>query len=572
MITFTKNGAVVVLFLIVVLAVSAAALDAERTKTQKAASLFFSTALEEQHISATVVVSGISYSVKDGDVESAGGSVAGKERFDALRTAYALALAQRSPLLAVPGTDPEKLDRAVTALADVASSLAEIQKNRSNKDAVRSSLYPIDFLRSLAKLERLRETFISTGADVDEALYRQAAKEAVYAFKKDLLLHKAAFTRIVPEEAVAYQVFEGTMTRESLVRSMDALLRGIRETAATLDKQSACISGSVSACDSSRLALPGPATTPATPDAAVKNTYPFLDEIRSSYSRSMENPAYLKKPVFELMDSVCMNNFDAPFLFFLRTKKKSADGIVTPEFMGDILFVPAAPYKDMPFYRYFGENKIAYVYFPLWEHYKCPEIALDTARIFGTKAVLDAAQTERFSEYAEGPDAATLRELETRLINPSAGIVRERDARAYVDGALRVLSAKQNVPPRIIEALLDLSLAHQYGTTSFDQFINKIAGDELANIGLLRTNVPVELEAKYLFYVRSGFFSLFQGTNRSITGVQPPPVERAGSTSGSPFVRYTVLRKTIPQAELVRDMTFFFVMHRKAIEEAAPLQ
>src|SRR3989344_2192157 len=540
--------------------------NAHVKQREAAASVFFAAVLRQEHIRERIVVDEVAYTVSDGEVTREDHkTTTARETFDALRIAYALMLAQRSPLLAVPGTDPEKLDQAVTLLAKVALELASIQKDNPGKEAVESSLYPIDFLRSLASLERARRTFIQTGSDADESRYEDAAKITVHMFEKDLRLHKAAFTHIVPQDAVAYHVFGGTMTRETLINSMDALMRGIQGTSAALEKQRVCISGTVDACDTSRLKLRVPALTPVLPsDTDSPNATVFMQEMRSSYARATGNTSYVTGPVFKLVSSACMDNFDTPLLFVVQDRRKGVDATITLEFVGDILFVPTASYKDIPYYRYFADNHVPYAYFPIWEHYKCPEIALDTARVFWTGTIRDAAQAERFSQYAIGSDAATLRVLEARLAYPPLGIVRESDAREYIARALHALSQGSDTPPRIMQTLQDISLANEYGTTRFEQFIRRLTRDEEANIGLMRANVPVALGAEYLFYIRSGFFSLFLGTNPSVAGVQRPPVDSTKPSSEIPFVRYTILSVNVPQAELVRDMAFFFETHRKA--------
>jgi hypothetical protein len=107
----------------------------------------------------------------------------------------------------------------------------------------------------------------------------------------------------------------------------------------------------------------------------------------------------------------------------------------------------------------------------------------------------------------------------------------------------------------------DATLAFIDNSSRFDLFIKRVVDDESANLGLERADVPVEMSAQYLFYVRSGFFGLFMGGNPSVAGMQRPPV-LSGDPGKRPFVSYSSLRARLSADELERNMAFFFGIHR----------
>lgn len=531
---------------------------AQREKERQAVT-FFSSAFKSQGVVTSATVRGKSYDISQGDVISSGKPVPAHEAYKALRIAYARELARQSPFLALPATNPDEVDMVTRELERVANKLADVQKTTPKKRDVRDALYPTAFLHAAASLERARQAFVGSGSDGDGERYQDAMGATIAAFKQDLARHRAAFLRNVPVNAAYYQVFGGTMTRESILASMDRLSRGIEHTEERVAARQRCLAGSVTSCDGADLVMQG-IEVPAVNHRSIAAAH--LHDILSLYTAATGKP-YTDGPVYELSASACTANLDAPPLFSMIVRAKD-DNTLGPEFVGDILFTPSATYDQTPFFRYYLDNNVQYVFFPVMEFYKCENMLDDFSRVFHMSFVQNAAATYRFSQYAPPSLSEKMRALESAIAPGPEKVIQESDTLEYVALSMRVVQEKPDVPPAARNILFDLALATQTKTAGFENFIRRVVQDQAQDVGLMRNKIPVEIGADYLFYVRSGLYSFLQGSSASLTGKQSVQSGDAAESKRWPFVTYTELQREVPRQQIEHDMKFFITTHRNA--------
>ena len=522
---------------------------------------FYEKVLVDYRISTTVSLEKASAKITEGVLQHKE-ELSERDVFNTLRIAYAQALAERSPLLAIPETDTFALEGAAQSLDELAGRLSALQKDQSTKDAVRTALYPTRFLRSLSRLERARSTFLAGASDVTLKEYTALQQATIRDFSADLSDHEAAFKRIIPKDTAGYGVFNGVITRDTILMSMESLRRGIGDTAQKIRQRAHCIGGLTSYCDADLLAIPSVQVPEPTPSAARDSE---AREIHSFYSELAKMRGKEISGLVQISQSTCFGTLNVPLLFTLQNRDDPLADIVNPELVGTMIFIPTAKYSKVPFYQYFAKNGIPYAYFPAFAFYKCPDIVVDSGRVFETVLIADVANDRQSNRpLVESPA------LEEALTARPDGILRESDALAYLDEMRTNFSSR--TPPasqksqKALNRLISLILAAQYGSARFEQFVQKVEKDEELNLALIARGVPTELGASYLFYVKSAFFSLFLGTNPSVAGVQRAPVDTSRSAkTESEFVSYQALRKIRSRADIKSYVKFYFDMHQREV-------
>lgn len=521
---------------------------------------FFSAALKKHSAVEQVWVHDKLFTVIDGNVTSGGNAVSPRDTFDALRLTYAVTMARRQPLFVIPEVNPYDLDKTTDELAATRERLASIQQNWSDARSVRNDLYPIDFLRALAARERARLQFIASGSDTDELAYARSRNDVVKTYIHDLDAFEDSFKRIVPQNAATYQVFEGAVTHDSILASIARMRAGFAENNALLEKRDRCIAGEISFCNpEAELNVP----LPSIATSSTRIVSPLIaDEISSALDAATGKSGYLEGQKIELTNSVCLKQMNIDPVFTLVERDQSARTELGPEFVGDAMFIPSARYPSIPYYKFYGDKQVRYVYFPIFETYKCPELVTDISGVIHSSLVRQASLSIQFSRYANGSRDNELRKGEHNLATLLR--IRQSDALTYVRDVILSQGLQRRVPRDDMNRAYDLALAANNATAGLTQFIRRTLKDEAANLGLLQEGVPVEMDAEYLFYVRSGYFSLFQATNPSVSGMQTPPVDPTQESNEAPFLLYSDLRETVSKTELARDIGVFFQLHKTA--------
>ena len=517
---------------------------------------FFSDALRSARVTEQVVVQGISYDVVNGAVSGDGTSVGGAAALPALRLAYALTIARRSPVFGLDGTDPKQLDNAVSLLVSVQEGFAKLQRTSTSSALVSSSLYPIHFLRSLVTLEGARQTFLKDGSDTDLSTYMSAQQTTLSAFKNDLQQFRTGFERAVPAKALEYGTTAGVIDRNSSLAAMDGLRHMAAVDESLLQRRTLCFSGVTLFCDATDIALP---VLSAVAPSRQSFSPEFINNVLNIYTEaSGKDPA---RQVVEIAQGSCIRDVDAPPIYALYPFNGFGTSILFPVFMGDILLIQASQYSDLPYYQYYLDHGIQYVVWRPSTHYTCPDFDTDLGATFATTDVQETATKHPLSALASKADAVGLAHLETALVTPKDGVLRETDARAYVTLG-REMVEKGTLPPEAADTIASLSLRLEKKSAKFDYMVYRMASTEKIDTEILKKGATVELGTPYLFYVRSAFFSLFLGAEERPETYRSPVNTTIPLTSSQlPLLHYSQ-NPDITRTELVSDMRFFFTLHQ----------
>lgn len=516
---------------------------------------YFALVLRRAGVQEKVSINGGIYSVVDGEVQRDGAQINRDTELRALRLAYAKALARHSPLLAMPGSDPDSFDKAVDQLVRIREELSRLQKNKKAADTVRSGLYPVVFLHAAADIERARQTFLKDGDEKSMQAYQRTQQNAVHAYVQDIEKFKTAFIAIVPRNANIYVDAAYIITPDGILKTVDSLRHGIGETARKIAARDRCIAGDVEACNSNDLeeaSLPLPEIEPLSPEAkaAARDSLSLITESNSPMPNT-----YTGRPI--LLDrSACAGGMDRAPLFVFRLRTLLDDhSLVRPFYIGDLRFTRVDDSKS-GFDEFMRRKDVEYVYDSAFRHYTCLALAEDYAKTYPIDYVISLASSTPLSAYAKQKDASALRLIERQL---ATGTVSEADAVAYIATAANL---DMPLPVEIRNRLETIRLQMVDRSAGLEEFIRMMTWIEDLNTKLSTDEkVPVDLDAQYLFYVRSAFLALFMGGNPSFVGVQQVPLQINNlPPSQEPYVYFSLLTPR-ERDRAVHDLRIFTAIH-----------
>ncbi len=529
---------------------------------QQSASLFYSSALRDAKISEEVTVDSRRYDVVLGKVELSGENISRIRADKSIELAYAKALARRSPFMALAGTDPKQLETAIDALEETKNKLAEVQKNRKDGDLVKSSLYPIEFLRALANLENARLLFLVNGNEDSQKKYQMAQNQAFYAYQDAIGNFKKAFLQAVSPNAKSFATGGTLVDRESIIKTLDTLSSGMRETKSMAEKREKCLSGKTDQCVISDLDFP----TVSVPEKQIipPELISQANNIRSILAKALNNDEIMNGPVVGLSKSRCTADTPgAPLFVLYKGKITEKDPVYYNSlFIGNIRFIDSEKQKQIEFFRYFAEHGVKYVISLPNAYYECPLGGYDTGKILGIHSVIAFAKKSSVSMYASGENKSGLKKLEDSFASPNA-LVEEKDVVDYILLSQNIVRGGA-VPEDVVDEIISISLQFRNLSTKFNNLITEISRIENKNLSLVRREINLSLDVSYLFYVRSGFMSLFLAHNPSATGFHGSFFEQnAIPLEKQPFIFYSSLLKTIDmENEIIKDIDFFYKVQR----------
>lgn len=517
---------------------------------------FFSTALARASINETVVVNNISYTVTKGNVVRDGKEVTGIRSLPIVRLAYAKTLATRNPLLAIAGTDPEQLRDALHELTATRAALADVQSNERVAGFVKSSLYPIDYLQSMADVEMYRLAFVASGRDDDEARYRQAQHSAATSLLNDLRKFEKSFRIAVPNNAKAYAMANEIVTYEKVLTSIEEIERGILETTQKLHIRAHCLRGFVSRCNTEDLRLPQLSLSPSIPlsRAEKEQARRSAQMLTTAINRKADGPLVVA-------GDACNGTHTAPPVYIPLARPTDDSGrFARVELVGDMRFIKSDA-SDTPFIRYFAAQGLHYVPHSVMSYYRCSDADTLQKEVYGVLEVSKFIDRTPLSVFARGETQDRLVALESRLVSTNEFITKD-DAVRYLTEAVQLLETAA-LPKEIENELVSLILQFHTNSTQFDSVINDIVWSENSNVRLLDDNVGIELAGEYLFYVRSAFPALFLTDNPSIMGTSLLSMQKNSIPEDEqPFVWLSSLpRSAATESTLIRDMHYFYVIH-----------
>lgn len=499
-----------------------ASIKAER----KAAIAFFSSVLQQHEARERVMIQGGSYDVINGTVTNNGEPVSDtRTQFDALRTAFALETARRSPFLDLEGTNPQKLRIATARLANIAILLAAQQKTPHDKNVVLRSLYPIGFLYSLADLESARKDFIENGSDASRERYEDALAISIGKARSEIRDFKDAFDTLALRD---YSVVGGVVTASSSDSVLKEIMLGFDTISDAARKRTLCTSGKVYACNIRDIDVPTPA-----PEAVPSNASdipPLVLENMSIMSAGGDG-AVEKGTVVALERSVCVGNDFSPAFFSLQSLEDNSSYPVL-EYVGDIFFMPV---DGTSVSGIFSNLKVSYLMYTPTTYYECPNSALDLGRAIAVEKASDA------------------------LFGLDKGYTRSETA---VKSELHARLSVRNTDK--FNTLLPFYLMFKDNSAGLDDIVNEIAIFGKRDLTAQDSGIVTSFDPEFLFAVRSGFYALFLTHNPSAgtrdvrpfdEGVENPIYNR--------LVTWSSLRQNVSQKQIEKFISTYFVYHTK---------
>ncbi len=558
------RGALLGLLACAVIAASIAAYVSRANHAQ--ARIFFESALTEAGVDEPIVIHGAAYRVHDGAAyteEGAGAPDSLQGQVFAL--AYAKSLARRAPLFHLAGTDPAELNILADSLEASQKKLAEYQTGKQAQ--LVGSLFPIEFLRSIASLEEARLRFLSTGGDTDAHTYAATLESTVGIYKGSLRDFIRTFDSLVSKDRRPYVSGDAIVDRDGVLRMARSLLTGADGASTVVHKRAACISGRVHDCDTADLTLPRvvPASGNSDQSAALAHTL-VAQRVRQELGLPIVDTLNGER-IVGLDYSACIPpGWDVPPYFAFSAETADFHGLAYRRsgLASDIFFLKEAEHTDVPFFRALEERGMRYIPAQPLAHYKCIKIDQDLGALAAVRDTYEFASTTPLSHYAAGPEKEGLLALEHRL---SAPVVTERDARSYLAAAAELLG-RDTLPEGVRNALIELIL--EMRDRSAGTFVAALDTAFLTEttINLQHEGIPTDLTADYLAYIRSGFPALYMASNPSAQNAVPYAFQ--SNTIPRDAQPYILLTDLVPElatdpelrAQISKDFTTWKNLHQ----------
>lgn len=496
---------------------------------------FFQNALATHAINITVQLDGHNISFAQGKVSTLG--LSKSENLRALRLAYAATLAARSPLFALPGTNPDDLRYATAQLRLQALELAALQTDTQLANLVRDNLYPVDFLDAAADAEAARVTFITNPREETMQEYDRALEQEVSLYRRTLDQFEHAARQALKPNMPPYVAAGKLVSRERILGGIQTLRSGFNGMDTVRVRRALCIRGVVYFCSTTDLKTP---TIPEVPThklteeevrAAQENRDLYIESLRPG----LEGEILRGAPVYALSKAVCAP--DSPgsptYVLAVGSSTPSIPARMRGVYVGDIRLIDIHKLATLPFYSDLQSRGVEYVLSPPLLHYECMDEVLDYSAIFSTQLVMDAEQQTPTVRY-------------------------ESDAIALANTLAQDGKSEH----------LSFALSFLYHSARMDRVARDIVWSERANSELVREGIAADLDATNLFFSRSGFVTLFMAHNRSFVGPDISLFEDASvPRSAYPYTYYSTLTSPVEKTQIIKDVKFYIQLHLDAIRK-----
>ncbi len=509
------------------------------------ASVFFSETLHAANVRESVHVRGTLLEVRDGAVFENEQPAPEHLVASALKLAYSKTLARRDPLMALAGTDPQKLERAVRKLEISRGTLESVQPTWRESGLIRYGLHPTQTLRALADVEKKRQEFLESGSAADERHYHQALARATARYHIDLQRFRIAFKKTVPKEVRQYATLDKLISRDGTLEAIDTLDERMRKSWSLAQNRIKCTKGSIRHCDPQNLAVSIEA--PEQDNAILEKTLLIAKETRARLEK-VTGSSFADTPTIALSQSACAPE---PLVLVHNKMSQPYNGQPWITFVGDPLYIRTEDHADTPFYAELKNRGFEYI-----EHapsyYTCFEIGTDWGRAFAIENVRSFAEESKLSRISVHSEyTQRLKELARYEASLASSLVRESDAAHYLSIA-QELGREGAFESEITNEIESLVLQLQNRSALFDASVQTVANVEKENSVFYTHNVPTEIGSPYLFFVRSGFLLLFLADNISVTGDSVTFFEENHiPLNERPYVPYSSLRNDRAQRDVL---------------------
>jgi len=466
---------------------------------------FYANALSAAHADRTVMIGITDYAIRGGKVFEGDTEVTDSRRLSILALGYAAAAAERSPQMALPGTDPAALEVEINGLERQQQEQADELRIPSNIHYARTALYPIDFLRALAVAERERQAFVASGSDADLATYLSAVDNAIAAQRRDTAAFAEAYAFLGLKDARLPSP-GGTMTSTLVEAALKTAQADAGSSAARAQARRDCFAGSARSCDAADVALPLPPIVADTHDDAAQQ---LAGKVLSMYTQASATGLGQGYEV-ALASSTCVASAQGPYFFETLSPARAAQYPLPPAiYLGDFFFsTSTGPTHQLS--RGSVTAPVTVINPTIFYH--CQDAGLDISRLQTVAGIYRFAQKH--------PDIATT----TRAVLLASSVAHEDDAVAYLRDALANLLQYTGDEQR---SLLALALAYRDGSARLDLFANEVWSLNRVNLALRKMGYPFDDSISFLIGTHSGFASLLQLYNPSVVPQTPPLYDRS---------------------------------------------
>ncbi len=507
---------------------------------------YYATELASLRASETISVNGHAYRIENGSVSG----VPAKDRGRVLRTAYALELARRFPLMNISGTDPTRLRDAAGRLAASASIIANLPRAPGEEHLDRATmiaaLYPTRFLESLAESEQARQAFLKSGTEESSRQYDASLERAVRAGQADIRTFKDAFMQAARgKEGKGISDVGGTIALNLLVQAIDAIEGNFSRTQKALLYRRLCLQGFVAHCDARGLdisfALGG-----ASPPLPAQKIAEALS-IRGIFAASQAKSSLGDRIMVITASSTCLSTVQGPY-FFSAPAKAESGGSYLPYFLGDIFFTSTK--GDAPTINYLRDDLgMSYSFVNPLTYYRCPDVGIDISNVYATNL------TRRFIKDTYG-------DLDSLPGIPAMEFGQNLDTYLAQADAERFLRYALEHDPERKPQVLELLLAFKNRSAGLDRLAENIADIQESHLRAYAKGLSADFSLQFLFLVQSAFPSLFQAYNPSFLAPASVPLRSGEADDRMKIYRYSELRATVPTESIVHDLKGYFSLER----------
>ncbi len=539
---------------VIVLSLIAAAIVGLHRRHQSAAA-FYASALRQTATSERISWQGSTYEIAHGEVFHDGVRIRGTRSLVPLQLAYAASLAERNPIMALPGVSLDEFDDALDRMQRTQARLAAKQTSAFDASLVSEHLYPIAFLRAALELERARREFVGSPAMSSMRRYENLLRVAVLAYRSDLRDFSAAFRSAVPENAPDYAAQRYIITRDDTLAALTYIDKAATITERQVRDRSQCVSGNVVFCDADELSLP----TFTSLDVV---TIPSPNSLRDVRAALDESGVTLEPgPDVLLSNSYCVRGAAGPVVYAIeRLSRAGADlAYPSPILASDITLVDATEYDEYPFFSYFTDNGATYVPLRDLAYYTCPRAGMEQGRVLATLRVAETASVVQASDLADGALRTELQALETELANPR--MVTEASATRYLN-AVQPLLGEDGLAENARKTLLDAMLVMRTASPGTLQVMRDIVLFEETDMLLATQGIDFDFGSRYLFYVRSGFLPLFLANNPTVIPLHLPLFSPNILPQTSQPYRSFLSLQGDERDQAISDMTLYYRTHQ----------
>jgi hypothetical protein len=489
---------------------------------------YFTSELGAYLVSESVQVRGKAYLIRDGTVVGENGARAPLQtRIVALRLAYAASRAALEAPFSLSGTDIGRMESAIDELAEIRVELAAAQVSADAKARVLESLFPIDFLRALARLERERVSFVDMPSDASYRRYEDALDYAATAAQTNLRSYRGAYESAVRGDYERTAALVGTISKDDTLRTLLALQDGYEALQLRNLRQKACMRGILIACD--RISLPAIA---APSETGVRTDESLMRVVLAVYDRARNSPN-AKRTVVGLRDSSCIRGVGGHDYDYIERRVTVESPFRAYAYVGDLFLRTIDASETGPTLSWFRQQKIAYLPYNPFIFYTCPVIADDIARVSALEMMNDALVESQRGDVR----------YETNVL--SATLKRADD---------------EDSPDRA--RLMQLVAAYANRSAGMDDVIYNVVHGLRSSISMRERGIPSDVSEQLLFATHSGYYGLFLAHNPTVLAQSPAPyTEDTGGAFLKTFSSYSAIREHVPESELIRALALFFTAH-----------